>query len=221
MFWARFQSCEKRLISFFMSLSVCPSVRMQQLFSHWMDYHNTLYLSIFRIYVQKIQVSQKSEKNNGYFAWKPVDLETFFLKFIEKVKTRVLCSETFFFKNVVVYEIDPKKYGRAVEATADNIHVTRDLRFVCWISKAKNTNSEYFCFSAATVVWRTPSMSHCTYIAVLFNVKSGGTELTIGLERFSLFHYVHLIHYLKKCWRIIICDTFYWKIIFCRIIGWL
>jgi len=29
-------------------------------------------LSIFRKYVEKIQVSLKSDKNNGYFTWRPI-----------------------------------------------------------------------------------------------------------------------------------------------------
>jgi len=40
---------------------------MKQLGSHWLDFHGMLYLSIFRKYVEKIQVSLKSDKNDGYF----------------------------------------------------------------------------------------------------------------------------------------------------------
>jgi hypothetical protein len=46
-------------------LSVCPSFRMEQLASYWTDCHEILYLSIFRKYIDKIQVSLKSDKNNG------------------------------------------------------------------------------------------------------------------------------------------------------------
>ena len=62
------QSCEKRLLgSSCLSLSVCPSVRMEQLGSHWMDFNETLYLSFSRNYVEEFQVSLKSDKSNGYF----------------------------------------------------------------------------------------------------------------------------------------------------------
>jgi hypothetical protein len=48
-------------------LPVCLSVRMEQLGSHWTDFHEILYLSIFPKYVEKIHVSSKSVTNNGYF----------------------------------------------------------------------------------------------------------------------------------------------------------
>ena len=45
---------------------------MQQLGSHWADFHETWHLSIFRKYVDKSQVSLKSDKNNEYFAGRPL-----------------------------------------------------------------------------------------------------------------------------------------------------
>jgi hypothetical protein len=48
-------------------------VRSVQLGSHWTDFHEIWYLCIsFRKPVEKIQVSLKLDKNNGYFAWKPI-----------------------------------------------------------------------------------------------------------------------------------------------------
>ena len=41
-------------------MPVRPSVRMEQLRSHWTDFHGTWYLSIFRKPVEKIQVLLKS-----------------------------------------------------------------------------------------------------------------------------------------------------------------
>jgi hypothetical protein len=52
--------------------SVLPSVRLEQLGSHWKDFRQILYLSIFRKSLEKIHVSLKSDKNNGYFKWKPI-----------------------------------------------------------------------------------------------------------------------------------------------------
>jgi hypothetical protein len=54
-------------------LSVCSSVRMEQLGSHCTDFDEIGYFSIFRKSGQKIQVSLKSDKNNGYFTWRPVN----------------------------------------------------------------------------------------------------------------------------------------------------
>ena len=55
-------------------MSVSPpihlSVRVEKLGSHWTDFHEIWYVSIFRKSVEKIQVSLKSNKNNGYFKWR-------------------------------------------------------------------------------------------------------------------------------------------------------
>ena len=48
-------------------LSVCLSVHMEQLGSHWKDFREISYLVIFRKPVEKIQVSLKSDNNNRYF----------------------------------------------------------------------------------------------------------------------------------------------------------
>ena len=40
---------------------------MEQFGFHWTDFHEILFLSIFRKSVKKIQVSLKADKNNGYF----------------------------------------------------------------------------------------------------------------------------------------------------------
>jgi hypothetical protein len=50
-----------------LGMSVRPSLGMEQLSSHWMDFHEIQYLNTFRTSVKKIQVSLKSDDNNGYF----------------------------------------------------------------------------------------------------------------------------------------------------------
>jgi hypothetical protein len=67
----RFAELWKATISLVTSVwnSVCPSVHIEQLGSHWTDFKYILYLSIFRKYVENIQVSLKFYKNNGYFTW--------------------------------------------------------------------------------------------------------------------------------------------------------
>ena len=49
---------------------VCLSVCMEQLSSHYTDFHEIWYLSIFWKSVIKIQVLLKSDKNNRYFTWR-------------------------------------------------------------------------------------------------------------------------------------------------------
>jgi hypothetical protein len=51
---------------------VCPSVRIEQLRSHWADLHKIWHLSIFRKSEEEIQVSVQSDKNYVYFTWRPM-----------------------------------------------------------------------------------------------------------------------------------------------------
>jgi hypothetical protein len=60
-------------------MSVCLSVRMEQLVSRWTDFHEIWYLSIFPKFVYKIQDSFKSGKKNGYFTRRSVYIYDFFL----------------------------------------------------------------------------------------------------------------------------------------------
>ena len=60
----------KATVSFVMSAR--PSVRIEQLGSRWSGFHEIWYLSNFRKSVEKIQVSLKSDKNNGYFTRRPI-----------------------------------------------------------------------------------------------------------------------------------------------------
>jgi hypothetical protein len=48
-------------------LSIRPSVRVEKPGSHWTDLNGSLYVSIFRKYVEKIQASLKSENNEVHF----------------------------------------------------------------------------------------------------------------------------------------------------------
>jgi hypothetical protein len=71
-FLGAFAKLRKATTGFVISvcLSVHPSVRMEQLGSHWMGFHENLRLNIFRRYVEKIQGSLESNKTNGYFIWR-------------------------------------------------------------------------------------------------------------------------------------------------------
>ena len=58
-------------------------------------------------------------------------------KFVEKIKTQILCTITFFSENYAIYEIMWKKFGRSRQIAV------RRIRCACWITKATNTHSEY------------------------------------------------------------------------------
>jgi hypothetical protein len=47
---------------------------MEQLCSHWIDFHKIWYLSVFKKSVGKIKVSLKSDKNKRYFTWRPIHI---------------------------------------------------------------------------------------------------------------------------------------------------
>jgi len=62
-------------------MSVCPSVRMEQLGSYWKDSHEIWNLRIFRESFVNIQVSLKSDKNNVYFTWRPIYILSYLAHF--------------------------------------------------------------------------------------------------------------------------------------------
>ena len=60
-----FRKLWKTTISLVMSVHL--SALMEQIVSHFTDFHEIWYLSIFKKSVQKIQVSLKSDMSNEYF----------------------------------------------------------------------------------------------------------------------------------------------------------
>jgi hypothetical protein len=113
-------------------MSVRLSVRMEQLGSHWNDFHEIWYLCIFRKYVEKFQVLLKPYKNNGYFIWRPVSI---FLIISRSIILRMknvsdkICRENenthfvfnnFFFKSCRLWD-SVEKYCRTGLATGDNM----------------------------------------------------------------------------------------------------
>ena len=172
-FYARSQNCERRL-SATSCLLVCPSVRMEQLGSHWADFHEIRYQSIFRKYVEKVQVSLKSDKNNAYFTWRPIHIsdrislsflewETFQTNFAEKIST--LISYSIICVSRAVYEImwktivEPDRPQTTCHKT--HAHCMLDTQGYKHTLRIYNT----YCFSTATVVTRmclnVPLYVHC------------------------------------------------------------
>jgi len=89
---------------------VCVCVHMEQLYIRWTDSYEILHLNIFRKSGYKIQVSLKSDNNNGSCTWRPVNvsdnillscscnLEIFQNNVVEKITTHILCLMTCFRK---------------------------------------------------------------------------------------------------------------------------
>jgi hypothetical protein len=137
---------------------VCPSARTEQLGSHWTDFHEILYLRIFRKSVEKIQVSLKFHKNNGCFMWRLTyfhdnifvqflsEWEMIQWKVVKKIETDISCSNNFFpwkschlWGNVGKYRIP----GQDTDA-----HTIRRVHFACWNTKAAKTHSAHAIFLA-------------------------------------------------------------------------
>ena len=89
-------------------------------------------------------------------------------KVTDKIKTHILCYNNFSPEHRVVYEIMWKNMVRAGQATDGNI--IRRRRFACWMTKAKDTHSEYvilIAFPQQEWLRERASMLRYTYIACL------------------------------------------------------
>jgi hypothetical protein len=150
-----FVKLRKATISFVMyiCLSVCLSVRLEKLGSHWWThFHEIWYLIIFskicrenssfiKIWREQRALHMKTcAQLWQYLAELFTEWEMFQKIVLEKIKTHILRSKTFFRKSCRLWD-NVEKFGRARQATDDNI--IRRMRFACWITKATDTHSEY------------------------------------------------------------------------------
>jgi len=101
-------------------------------------------------HVEKSQVSLKSDKNNGYFTWRPMYIycnislnfhRMFQTNDVETITTHIWYSSIFSQNSCRLWDNVGKKYCKAQQATNDNI--IRCMGFACWIPKATKAHSEY------------------------------------------------------------------------------
>ena len=119
---------KRETVSFIVSVRLCA--RMEQLGSHWKDFHEIWYLNILQKSAQKIQVTLKCDKNNRYFTWRPMYIDdSFFLnssdKFVGKIITFISFSIYFFFsENCAFREIMWKNlvHPHKPQTTVTNTH---------------------------------------------------------------------------------------------------
>ena len=125
-------------------LSVCP------LGSHWTDFHEILYVGVFRKFVEKIQVSLKSAPNSG-----TLDADRYTVMVTSRSdllgmrnvadKTGVDNRNT----NIAFSNFSPKSdfdgiCGKILYIEQDRPHVTMwRMCIACWVIKATNTPTEY------------------------------------------------------------------------------
>ena len=149
------QNCQKRLLDLSclsVCLSMCLSVRIEQLGSYRTDFHEIWYSSLYRKSVDKIQVSLNSDKNNGYFTWKPVWVFYIIFRWIflgmrnVSDKSRREDQNTDFIFNIVIFRKslrlwdNVEKRGNAGKTTCDNM--IGCMSFECWIPKDIDTHCE-------------------------------------------------------------------------------
>ena len=145
-------------------LAVRPSISPHE--TAWLPLDGFSWNLIFEYffkYVRKSHVLLKSDTNNGYFTWRPVYifdqlLAQFFLEWeiiqtniVDKIKTHVLCSVTFW-KSCHLWD-NVEKYCIADKDTDDNmvhVHCTLDTYGYKHTVRICNTH----CFSTATMVTR-------------------------------------------------------------------
>jgi hypothetical protein len=131
-------------------LSVRPSVCIEQIGSHWTDFNEIWYLCIFRITVEKLQVSLKSNKKKGYFTWKSVyifDHISLNCSYNEKCfgqKCRENQATHFVFGNFFrkSYRLWDNVEKNIAERGRPRMTIWR-MCITCWIHEATNIYSQY------------------------------------------------------------------------------
>jgi hypothetical protein len=140
-------------------LSVClyihpyvrPSVRMEQLSSHWKDFHKIWYYYFkicrgkFNFHWNPTRVTSTLHEDQCTFTivsrWIILRMRNVSDEDcgeVDKIKTHILYPITFFLKSYPLWH-NVEKYGTAGKATDDNI--IQRMRFACWITKATDTHS--------------------------------------------------------------------------------
>ena len=123
---------------------ICSLSAHTELGSHWTYFHEIWYLCIFRKTVQKTQVALKSDKNNGYFTWRPIHIfYNILLSSSENVpdkSCRGNHNTHFVFNNSFLKIMwlwnNVEEHCRVEQATDD----TQRMCTACWIPKATNTH---------------------------------------------------------------------------------
>jgi hypothetical protein len=135
---------------------VCPTVRMEQIGSHWMDFFMKFGIWVlFENMLRKLKVCEYLARIAGL---SHDELCTFMIisrsvllrmrnvsdkSCTENQNTHFLCSVTLFFRKSCRLWDNVEKYGRDREA-----NVLRRKRLECWLTKATDIHSEYVILAA-------------------------------------------------------------------------
>ena len=125
-------------------MSVCLPAHTEHLGPHWTDSHEIWYVNIFRKSVKEIRVLLKSDKNNGYFTWRPMynefflDWETFQTKFYRENQNAYFIFNNFFQKKRAVYKV---MWKNMKQPCTPQMTIWR-MSIACWITNVTNTHLE-------------------------------------------------------------------------------
>jgi hypothetical protein len=103
-------------------------------------------------------------------------------KLVEKIKTYILCSVTFFLKRAF-YEI----MGKNIIEPDRPLMTVWCMQIACWITKAANTHSEQACLILNAFPWQQWLHKHASMLRVSFIACLVSTYLLLLLSVFYLF----------------------------------
>jgi hypothetical protein len=168
------QNCEKRLLAsscLSVHVCVCPFVLLHGTRLPLGGFSWNFIFEYFSKSEEKIQVSLKYDKNNGYFTPRSMCvhlwsyLAHFQRKVVGKIKKHILCSVTFFSpENRVVYEI---MWKSTVEPDRPQMTIWR-MRIACWIHTLRLCNT-YYIYTATAVA--RPRLLITLYVLCLSCLK--------------------------------------------------
>jgi hypothetical protein len=172
-----FTKLRKATLSFVISVRL--SVRMEQLGSHCMDFHEVWYLEDFSKVYRENSSFVKYDKNKGHLTCRPIYIFDHILLnsswneecFETNVKKKHILCAINFFENRTINEATWKNM---VEPDRPQMIVWRML-FICWITKAANKHLEYVirvAFPLQQWLLKRTSVLRYTYISclVMYNV---------------------------------------------------
>jgi hypothetical protein len=143
-------------------------------------------LSIFRKSVDKITISLKSDKNNGYFIWRRFHLydnisiippwnEKCFSQKLQRKSKHTFYVQQLFSENRALYEIMSRSVEES-EGETNDVTIWRK-RFVCWISKSTCTYAHPHTHALWYPHARTHTQTNIVYLLLFYNSNNLRTRL--------------------------------------------
>jgi len=159
----------------------CLSVHIEQLGSHWTDFHEigirVLFENLlrnFRFPYNRTRILGTLQEDLNTFFWSYpahffLEWGMFRTKVIEKIKKHILCSITIFRKSCLVWA-NVEKYFRAGQATDDNVAHARCMQNTTGYRhtlRIRNTFFFFFFFLLKKWLHERVASLRCTYVAPL------------------------------------------------------